>query len=82
MLQTSAKPQSASESPKERCDRRAILQAYHGAGRMGLHPNGRGPERSSNCTAGVSDDTSCQRVTEEECATAQKGDIPGKSGEA
>ncbi len=34
-LQTSAKPQSASESLKERRYRWALLQVYHGAGRMG-----------------------------------------------
>jgi hypothetical protein len=76
MLQTSAKLQSASESPKERHDRHALLQAYHSAGRMGLHPNGRGPERASDCAVGVSYAASRQRVAEKEYATARKGGIP------
>jgi hypothetical protein len=76
MLKTSAKLQSASESPKEQRDRRALLQAYHGAGRMGLHMNIRGPERASNCAAGVSNAASRQRVAEKERATVRKGNIP------
>ncbi len=75
-LQMLAKLRSVSKSLKERRDRRALLQAYHGAGRMGLHPNKRGPERVSDCAAGVSDAASRQRVAEKERATVQKGGIP------
>jgi hypothetical protein len=55
LLQMLAKSQSVSKLLKTQCDRRALLQAYHGAESMGLHPNGQGLERVSDCAAGVSD---------------------------
>ncbi len=82
-LQTLAKPQSASESLKERRYRWALLQVYHGLGvRMWLYLKGRGLERGGGYAVGVSNTVSRQRVAEKEHVTPQKGDVPSKSGEA
>jgi hypothetical protein len=75
-LQMSAEPRSVSESLNEQRDKRALLQAYHGAGRMGLPWNRRGPERVSDCAMGISDAPSHQQVTEIERATVQKRATP------